>query len=89
MIVRGQHFKLDDTRIWMRLHFWAVREVGLSEHTAFWGWYQKFIGHFIRVYESRAPAYVQDSARWSADPSNSEEYLNNGCFMSDVVGIHR
>ena len=24
--VRGRHFDLVDTRIWMRLHFWAGRE---------------------------------------------------------------
>ena len=25
--VWGEHFKLDDCRVWMRLHFWAAREV--------------------------------------------------------------
>jgi len=27
----GKHFKLDDTRIWLRLHMWAGRSVGLFE----------------------------------------------------------
>jgi hypothetical protein len=27
----GEHFKLDDCRIWMRLHFWAMREAGVVE----------------------------------------------------------
>lgn len=87
--MRGQHFKLDDTRIWMRLHFWAVREAGLNQHEPFWAWYQQFIGHFVRVYESRAPAYVGESARWSAEPSNIEAYLGNGCYMHDVAGLGR
>lgn len=25
----GDHFKLDEVRVWMRLHFWACREAGL------------------------------------------------------------
>eukprot|EP00971_Amphidinium_carterae_P104365 2066779-Amphidinium_carterae.1 len=25
---RGEHFKPDDARVWMRLHFWAARETG-------------------------------------------------------------
>ena len=25
----GEHFKLDDCRVWLRLHFWACRSVGL------------------------------------------------------------
>ena len=26
----GEHFKLDDCRVWMRLHFWALRDAGLD-----------------------------------------------------------
>lgn len=73
----------------MRLHFWAVREAGLSQHAPFWNWYLKFIGHFVRVYESKAPAYVAESAEWSASQSNVHEYLNNNCYMQDVAGIGR
>jgi hypothetical protein len=85
--VRGDHFKLDDTRLWMRLHFWALRETGLGpqQHAVFWNWYKQFIGHFIRVYERSAPAYVDDSADWSSDPTNIKEYLKNGRRMLDVI----
>ncbi|OQR94778.1 hypothetical protein ACHHYP_00921 [Achlya hypogyna] len=34
--VRGRHFNLTDSRTWMRVHFWAARECGLNEHSAFW-----------------------------------------------------
>ena len=53
--VRGKHFDVVDTRIWMRLHFWAVRECGLAEHRVFWQWYIEFISHFIDFYERSAP----------------------------------
>ena len=31
----GRRFKLDDARMWMRLHFWAARESGLLDDAAF------------------------------------------------------
>ena len=31
----GDHFKLDDSRIWMRLMFWSAREQGLFENENF------------------------------------------------------
>ena len=32
----GDHFQLDDCRVWMRLHFWAARETGIfDDHPAF------------------------------------------------------
>ena len=85
--VRGDHFKLDDTRIWMRLHFWAVREAGLGpdQHPVFFEWYKSFIGHFVRVYERSAPSYVTDSAEWSANPANIKKYLDGGRRMKDVI----
>ena len=48
----GRHFKLDDCRVWMRLHFWALRESGLvTRSPSFCAYYVKFIGHFISIYE--------------------------------------
>ena len=82
----GQHFKLDDCRNWMRLHFWAAREMGCFEHAAFAEYYVKFIGHFVAVYERSAVAFARDSARWSEDPANLERYLAAGNLMHDVIG---
>lgn len=84
--LRGQHFKLDDCRIWMRLNFWAARECGLNEHEVFWEWYIQFIQHFIAVYERTAPRYAAADAEWAADPANTEAYLAGGCVMADVIG---
>ena len=84
----GRHFQLDECRVWMRLHFWALRESGLMEHSpSFADYYVRFIGHFVRVYESTAPAFARDSLRWSADPRNIETYLTNGRRMNDVLGL--
>jgi len=83
---RGQRFKLDDSRIWMRLHFWAARQCGLSEHKVFWEWYQNFIEEFIGVYESQAVYYVSQDASWSASEKNIKTYIDNGYKMSDVIG---
>lgn len=83
----GQHFKPEDARIWMRLHFWAAREVGMFDlHPEFMNYYVKFIGHFIRVYSSSAPPFTRESVRWSASPANLEEYVASGNRMSDVIG---
>lgn len=83
----GQHFKPDDARVWMRLHFWAAREAGLFEpqHAAFMDYYIRFIGHFVSVYSSKSPPFTRESARWSADPKNIEQYLKSGNCMSDVI----
>jgi hypothetical protein len=83
----GQHFKLDDCRIWLRLHFWSVREQGLFQHPAFVEWYTRFLGHFIRIYERTAVQFVRESARWSANPANLEEYQSNGRSMHGVLGF--
>jgi truncated hemoglobin YjbI len=85
----GQHFKPDDARVWMRLHFWAAREAGLFEpqHAAFMDYYIRFIGHFISIYSSKSPPFTRESARWSADPRNIDEYLASGNHMSDVIDM--
>eukprot|EP00966_Prymnesium_polylepis_P172132 3980183-Prymnesium_polylepis.1 len=72
----GHHFKLDDCRVWMRLHFWAAREAGLfeGEKAAFGDYYVRFIAHFVSVYERSAPPFTRESMRWSADPANIARY---------------
>ena len=87
--MRGQRFKLDDTRIWMRLMFWSAREVGLAEHEPFWNWFVGFLRHFIAVYEGSAPAYAQESADWSESPSNIKKYIEDGYKMVDVIAYGR
>merc|ERR1719413_74722 len=84
----GQHFKPDDARVWMRLHFWAAREVGLFEprHAAFMDYYIRFIAHFISVYSSKSPPFTRESARWSADPANVRAYYAAGKKMLDIKG---
>merc|ERR1712226_1397191 len=81
----GQHFKPDDARVWMRLHFWAARETGMFEHEAFMEYYIRFIGHFISVYSSKAPPFTRESARWPANAENIELYLLAANRMSDVI----
>jgi len=85
---RGDHFKLDDARVWMRLHFWAARQAGLFEHhEEFMDYYTRFIGHFVRVYSSNSPMFTRESARWSANPANIQRYLDSGNTMVDVIGV--
>jgi hypothetical protein len=84
----GRHFQLDEARVWMRLHFWALRSVGLHHRSpTFCDYYLRFIGHFVRVYENTAPAFARDSWRWSADPANIERYIAQGRVMTDVLGL--
>ena len=84
----GEHFHLDDCRIWMRIHFWALRESGLLECSpSFADYYVRFIGHFIRVYETNAPIFTRESLRWSANPKNIVQYIKNGRSMTDVIGV--
>lgn len=84
----GLHFKLDDCRVWMRLHFWAMRESGVYQRSpSFAEYYIKFLGHFVSVYERMAPTFAREAARWSADAKNLEIYLNNGRIMKDVIGL--
>lgn len=84
----GRHFQLDECRVWMRLHFWALRESGILEQSpSFADYYVRFIGHFVRVYESTAPKFARDSFRWSANPSNIQKYIRDGRRMNDVLNI--
>lgn len=83
----GRHFKLDECRVWMRLHFWGMRESVGDTSPSFVDYYVRFIGHFVNVYEGSAPTFARDSYRWSADPSNIQTYIDNGCRMGDVLGI--
>ena len=64
----GRHFKLDECRTWMRLHFLAMRESGVVEKSpSFADYYVRFIGHFVSVYEGSATKFARESFRWSAD----------------------
>ncbi|GKY91405.1 hypothetical protein MPSEU_000112800 [Mayamaea pseudoterrestris] len=84
----GRHFALDECRVWMRLHFWALRDTGLmAKSPSFADYYVRFIAHFVRVYESTAPTFARDSLRWSEDPANIEKYIANGRVMEDVIGL--
>lgn len=84
----GQHFKPDDARNWMRLHFWAARETGglYDEHPDFMDYYERFIGHFVSIYSSKSPPFTRESARWSADPNNIQRYHQDGNRMVDILG---
>lgn len=84
----GRHFKLDECRVWMRLHFWAMRLSGIVEQSpSFADYYVRFIGHFISVYERSATKFARESFRWSADPDNAAKYLADGREMNDVLGV--
>jgi len=83
----GRHFKLDECRVWMRLHFWAMRETIGDTSPAFTDYYVRFIGHFVNVYEGSAPTFARDSYRWSESQSNIDEYVNNGYQMKSVLGL--
>jgi len=114
----GDRFKLDDARVWMRLHFWACRETGLFAGGRAWmqqgkcetatplqlefeNWYERFIGHFMRVYERSAPAFARVDSAWSdlrteAGHKNIADYLEVQAVpdyfekgrhgMEDIVG---
>lgn len=84
----GRHFTLEECRVWMRIHFWAMREAGIVEQSpSFADYYVRFIGHFVAVYERSATAFARESFRWSAKPSNIERYIKNGRKMTDVLGL--
>lgn len=86
----GSHFDLRDARIWMRLHFWALRESGLCEKApGFVDYYVKFIGHFVSIYESTAPCFVREAFRWSADAAKIKRYLSLDRQMPDVFVPYR
>eukprot|EP00566_Odontella_aurita_P020170 CAMPEP_0113545988 /NCGR_PEP_ID=MMETSP0015_2-20120614/11563_1 /TAXON_ID=2838 /ORGANISM="Odontella" /LENGTH=290 /DNA_ID=CAMNT_0000446407 /DNA_START=187 /DNA_END=1056 /DNA_ORIENTATION=+ /assembly_acc=CAM_ASM_000160 len=84
----GRRFQLDECRVWMRLHFWAMREAGVLELSpSFADYYVRFIGHFVRVYESTAPTFARESLRWSKKQENIDTYMKNECIMDDVLGL--
>jgi hypothetical protein len=85
----GRHFKLDECRVWMRLHFWSLRESGLIKKSPeFANYYIRFIAHFIRVYENNAPIFARDSFRWSSSEKNIQRYIHqDGRKMKDVLGL--
>lgn len=81
-------FQLDECRVWMRLHFWAMRESGVMKQSlGFADYYVRFIGHYIGIYETQSPMFTRESLRWSEDPKNIEQYLANGRRMTDVLGL--
>jgi hypothetical protein len=72
--------------LWMRLHFWAMRESGVVEKSpSFADYYLLFIGHLMNVYEASAPAFA--SFRWSTNLKNTERYIAHGRRMIDVLGL--
>lgn len=84
----GHHFKLDECRVWMRLHFWAMRECGVVEKSpSFADYYVRFIGHFVSVYERSATKFARESFRWSADRNNTKKYVQDGRKMKDVLDV--
>ena len=86
---RGIRFKLDDCRIWMRLMFWSMREVGLDKHPDFVHWFVPVIERFIGIYERSAPPYTKKDFRWSEKRKNIDEYVSDNYLMKDVVGKGR
>jgi len=74
----GLRFKVHDCRAWMRLNMLAARQVGLAENRNFMAFYIPFIGHFIAVYERKAPPFLREAISWSADQTRTEQYLRGG-----------
>ncbi|KAG7368056.1 hypothetical protein IV203_030799 [Nitzschia inconspicua] len=84
----GRHFTLEECRVWMRLHFWAMRESGVVEKSpSFADYYVRFIGHFVSVYERSATKFARESFRWSADSNNIDKYIQDGRKMNDVLNV--
>eukprot|EP00538_Stauroneis_constricta_P013326 CAMPEP_0119560468 /NCGR_PEP_ID=MMETSP1352-20130426/14918_1 /TAXON_ID=265584 /ORGANISM="Stauroneis constricta, Strain CCMP1120" /LENGTH=333 /DNA_ID=CAMNT_0007608449 /DNA_START=99 /DNA_END=1100 /DNA_ORIENTATION=+ len=84
----GRHFTLEECRVWMRLHFWAMRLSGVMDKSpSFADYYVRFIAHFVSVYERTAPQFARDSFRWSADPANIDRYIADGREMRSVLGV--
>lgn len=84
---QGRRFKLYDTRLWMRLHFWAAREAGLLAVPAFAEYYADFIGEFAGVYEFTAPPFAREDMEWSASRDRIDAYVAAGRRMSDLEPI--
>ena len=59
----GRHFKLDDCRVWMRLHFWSAREVGMfNSCPEFMDYYVRFIS-ILSVYMSEQRLNLLENRR--------------------------
>ena len=59
----------------------------MEEAPSFCDYYVRFIGHFVRVYESKAPIFARESLRWSASPENIHRYIHeDNREMKDVLG---
>ena len=86
---RGKRFKLDDCRIWMRLMFWSMKEVGLDKNPNFTNWFVAVIERFIGVYERSAPPYTKKDFRWSEKRKNIDTYVSNDFLMKDIAGKGR
>mmetsp|Transcript_17615 Transcript_17615/g.42878 ORF Transcript_17615/g.42878 Transcript_17615/m.42878 type:complete len:352 (+) Transcript_17615:168-1223(+) len=85
----GRHFKLDECRVWMRLHFWAMRLSGIVEQSpSMADYYVRFIGHFVSVYEGSATKFARESFRWSNNTNNISKYLEDGRQMNDILGVN-
>lgn len=81
-------FNIFHPQTWMRLHFWAMRESGLCDASpSFHEYYVKFIGHFVSVYERKAPPFTREADRWSANPDNIKKYYDDGKKMTDLIGL--
>jgi hypothetical protein len=84
----GRRFKLDDCRVWMRLFFWSCREACLSERfPVLFDYLIRWVGHFIRFYETTAQPFTRLESRWSLEPRNVERYQAQAFYMKDVVGV--
>jgi truncated hemoglobin YjbI len=85
----GRRFKLEDCRIWMRLMFLSCREAQLGDEDddAFFAFFQQWVGHFIPIYERTAKHFVAVEAQWSRNRANVQQYFDDGCTMTDVVGV--
>lgn len=59
----------------------------MEKSPSFADYYIRFIGHFVRVYESTAQQFTRDSFRWSANPNNITRYIQNGRRMNDVLNL--
>ena len=72
----------------MRLFFWAVRDSGYDEASDVFRYLQRFVCHFIAIYEVTARPFTLLESRWSADKANTDSYLGHqGRLMGDVVDV--
>jgi hypothetical protein len=81
----GRRFKLRDARHWMRLFFWAWRDLGLLANPHVEDFVVRFIGHFMRVYERQGTMFARESARWSLDSTRTTAYGAADNVFGDIV----